>query len=390
MKSLNKLCIVSHVTHYLYNDKLYAYGPYAREIDIWADIFPEIVIAAPYREEKPPKVCTPFDRPNISISPQVESGGDNLKAKVLQSLLLPKHIWRLRRVMKESDAVHVRCPGSLGLMGVILAPLFADKMIAKYAGQWNAHEGERKIVKLQRTILKSSWWKGPVTVYGKWQNQPPHIIPFFTSMMSKEQIDEAVKVGKTKIHTPLRVLFSGRLAPEKRIYALLEAAKIVLDKGIDLELTIVGNGGERENLQKLTDKLNIQDKVKFVGDLPYEKSLKWYEWADCLVLPSKRSEGWAKVLAEAMCYGITCIAVSHGQLPFMLENKGILLENGSIEEIANALTDISGNPNKYLEMGRRASEWSRKYSIEGLRDELTDLLSRHWNVSFDKNSIKNS
>jgi hypothetical protein len=92
--------------------------------------------------------------------------------------------------MAESNAIHVRCPGNLGLLGVILAPLFSDKLIAKYAGQWNAHKGERKILRLQRAILKSPWWKGPVTVYGEWENQPAHIIPFFTSMMSADQIDK--------------------------------------------------------------------------------------------------------------------------------------------------------------------------------------------------------
>jgi glycosyltransferase involved in cell wall biosynthesis len=189
---------------------------------------------------------------------------------------------------------------------------------------------------------------------------------------------------KKKINTPLRVLFSGRLAPEKRVNILLEATKIALDKGVDLELTVVGNGNERENLQQLSNKLGIQDKINFIGDLPYEKSLKWFEWADCLVLPSQQSEGWPKVIAEAMCYGVICVGVSHGQVSSMLEGKGILIEKGSSVEIANALVNISNNPNKYLNIGQLASKWSMQYSLEGLRDELIKLLSKQWKVSFRK------
>src|ERR1035441_5054943 len=86
---INRLLIVSHVYHYRHEGAIYAYGPYTREIDIWADLFPEVRIASPLRNEVPPKDCLPFTRSNISMIPQMETGGDCFGAKLKQIALLP-------------------------------------------------------------------------------------------------------------------------------------------------------------------------------------------------------------------------------------------------------------------------------------------------------------
>jgi glycosyltransferase involved in cell wall biosynthesis len=375
-----KLVIVSHVTHYQHASSICAYGPYAREIDIWADLFAEVVIAAPLRSgEIPPGDCLPLTRKNISIVAQKETGGNNLSAKVAQILALPALISGLTAVMRSADAIHVRCPGNLGLLGLILAPLFSRRLIAKFAGQWNGYPGEELTVRLQRAILRSSWWKGPVTVYGCWPKQPPHVIPFFTSMMADEQIVRAQNIAESKsITSPLRVLFCGRLAPEKRVDSLLHAIKLAVVGGLRLEVAIVGNGPERTKLFDQASQLGIVNHLNFVGAVSFEKALKWYEWAHCLVLPSTNSEGWPKVVAEAMCHGVLCIAVEHGQVPAMLKAKGILLKHGSPHEIAGALQLLTEQPERFVPLMRAASQWAQQYSLEGLREALATLLLDQW------------
>ena len=381
MNDLRKLLVVSHVQHYRSGGKLFAYGPYAREIDVWADLFPELIIAAPCRDEEPPGDAVAFTRPNISIRPQREAGGDHWLAKVAQVLMLPRLIWDLGRAMRSADAIHVRCPGNLGVLGVLLAPLFSKRLVAKYAGQWNGYPGERLVLRLQRAVLRSRWWHGPVTVYGVWPNEPEQVVPFFTSMMTEDMVTRAATVAQTKeIKQPLRVLFSGRLAREKRVDALLEAVKILADRGISLELAVVGGGVQNAHLHQQTEELGIQDIVKFAGSLPFEESLKWYEWAHCLVLPSANSEGWPKVIAEGMCYGLVCIGVDHGQVPLMLRERGILLNSGTPQEIAAALQQVAQRPGDFKDMRRNASMWARQYSLEGLREALRELLNHHWGV----------
>lgn len=380
-----RLLIVSHVVHYQWEGQIWAFGGYAREIEIWADLFTEVLIASPLRHEAPPGDHLPFEHANIQVWPIAERGGGNFKAKMWQIVSLPGIIFPLIRAMRTVDAIHVRCPGNIGLLGLILAPMFSSYRVAKYAGQWNGYEGEGFPTRLQRKILKSSWWGAPVTVYGQWPNQPANVIPFFTSMMTKSQTEIAAKFAMSRsVGQVFNILFVGRLTDVKRVDVLLEAFSIFIHHNQEAELTIIGDGPERNTLEKQCQTHQILPYVKFIGALPYDDALKWYEWADCLVLPSTHSEGWPKVIAEAMCYGVHCIAVKHGQLPYLLENRGTLVEHGTADEFAAALLYISKNREYSLDIAKRASSWSSNYSIEYLKQSLQELLEHYWRISFNR------
>jgi glycosyltransferase involved in cell wall biosynthesis len=378
-REIRRLLVVTRLTHYRHEGRLYAYGPYAREIDIWADLFPQVVIASSLHEAPPAPDCTAFTRPNISVLPVIDECGHGWACKFRQLLSLPFVVWQLANYMRSADAIHVRCPNDLGLLGALIAPLFSRRLVAKYANQWNGYEGERFVVRAQRAILSSRWWQGPVTVYGRWPNQPPHVIPFFTSVMTGDMVQAAVRVAEARtIHSPLRVVFSGRLSPEKRVGALLEAVSLVIRGGTPVELTLVGAGPEANSLREQANRLGLGGVARFVGGMPFEESLKWNEWADCLVLPSMHNEGWPKVVAEAMCYGLVCIAGAHGQVPAMLEGRGIGLAPCTPKQIAYSLCWIIRHPTEALAMGQRASLWARNYSLEDLRDALRSLMESQW------------
>ena len=378
-RPLRRLLVVSHVTHYQRGRHLYAYGPYAREIDIWADLFPEVRIAAPLRHDTPPDDAVAFSRANISIVPQKETGGETVGAKLQQVAALPRLVWGLSRAMRWADAIHVRCPGNLGLLGAVLAPLFSRHVVAKYAGQWNGYQGEPWTVRFQRAVLRSAWWRGPVTVYGDWPGQPSHVVPFFTSMMSDAQVERAISMAASKHRGgPYRVLYSGTLTRRKRVDVLIEAMALARQRGARLELSIVGEGPERARLEAQIAALCLGDTVRIVGALPFDHAITWYAWADSLVLPSVHSEGWPKVVAEGMCHGLLCIAVDHGQLASMLTGRGILLKQGSAEEIAEALVRAAADPQAFAPIVQGAVDWAQQYTLEGLRDAIASLLANRW------------
>jgi len=235
---------------------------------------------------------------------------------------------------------------------------------------------------LQRRILSSRWWRGPVTVYGSWSNQPAHVIPFFTSMMTQPMVEEAKRHAQhKKLSLPLKVLFAGRLAPEKRIGALIEAAGMLRNRCVPVALTIVGGGVEDVRLRNQVRELGLTDIVTFTGALPYEAGLKWMESGHCLVLPSQHSEGWPKVLAEAMCYGLVCLGVRHGQVTDMLNGRGLLLETGEPGEIADNVEWVARNPQQAGILALSGTRWAAQYSLDYLRAELAKLLEREWRIS---------
>jgi glycosyltransferase involved in cell wall biosynthesis len=376
-----RLLIVSSIIHYRYEGHNYAYGPYAREIDLWAALFSEVAVAAPCRDEPPPGDCLPLSRPNITLLPQKEVGGETLLAKLLQILALPTLISGLVQAMRGMDAIHVRCPGNLGLLGVVIGPLLFRYRIAKFAGQWCGYPGEPRTVWVQRLLLRSPWWRGPVTVYGRWPGQPNHVIPFFTSIMTADQMARARRAAdRERLNGVPQLLYVGRLSQDKNVDVLLAAIAQLKSQGIRLRCAIVGDGPERQALAGQLVELNLQNDVELAGSVSFEQVLTFYEQADILVLASE-SEGWPKAIAEAMAFGVVCIGSDRGLIPEMLgEGRGLIVPPGDVDRLAAALNGIITNPRTYQSMRLRAAAWAQQYSLDGLGESLRNLLCLHWKL----------
>jgi glycosyltransferase involved in cell wall biosynthesis len=365
LTGVRRLCIVSHVVHYRHGGRIHAYAPYAREIEVWADLFPEVRIAAPCEEAPPPGDAAVIDRANVDMDPQPRAGGDSLGAKVRQVLMLPWMIARIAGALRKADAVHVRCPGNLGLLGAALAPLFSRRRIAKYAGQWPDWNGEARTVRLQKALLRSRWWRAPVTVYGSWPDQPPWIVPFFTSVLDRGQVERARRAAAARKPTDRpRVLFVGRLSRAKNVDVLLDALN-------GLPCTIVGDGPERAALEVRAPQ------AIFAGAVDFDRVLGFYETHDVLVLASE-TEGWPKAIVEAMAFGLVCIGSDRGLIPQILgEGRGLVVPPRDVEALAAALR-CAADPDEAAAIRARAAPFGQRYSLEDLREALRELMAKWW------------
>lgn len=376
-----RLAVVSHVPHYCWQGNLYAYAAYAREIEIWADLFHQVVIAAPLRIGPPPGDCVRFEHRNISVRPQLESGGDSLRAKAGLVLTMPRMLFQLGMVLKDADAIHVRCPGNLGILGAALGPLFSRNLVAKYAGQWTDFPGEARTTRWQKRLLRSRWFRGPVTVYGRWPGEPEHIVPFFTSVLTSEQIARArVAAQLNRPPGPLRIVFVGRLSVAKNIDVLLRAVAEATRQNIDVRCAIVGEGPERPALERLSAELQIRDSVDFLGGLELDAVLGQFERSDMLVLASE-TEGWPKAITEAMAFGLICVGSNRGLVPQILaDGRGVVIPPRDVRALAAAIQHAAVARDEYGVMRARAAAWAHQYSLEGLREALGALLVERWRV----------
>ena len=374
-----RLLIVGRVTHYEYCGQLYAYTPYVREIDIWADLFEQINIAGTLIDAAPTSDCSPFTRRNIRVLGVPAAGGSGFKAKLLQAFALPKTVWRLASFMKDADAIHARCPSDLGMLGLVIGPLFSRKLIAKYTGQWMAFPHEAMAWKLQRAILRSAWWGGPVTVYSRGSDQPGKIFPFFTSILTDEQMHRA-RVASSKQRDPgfFRVLFVGRLSAARNVDTLLNAVALLSINGRQVECIIAGEGPERPTLEKLAMELGIADQTRFLGGLPFDKVLDCYESANVLVLAGE-SEGWGKAVTEAMAFGCVCIGGNRGMMPLILgDERGFLVEPRDVSDLQQALQYVADHPDDAARRSERSAIWAQRMSLDGLRKALREVMEDCW------------
>lgn len=383
-RPVRTLVVVSATYHHRHEGRLWAYAPYARELAVWADLVPDLLVVAPEVDAPPPADTAPIERDNVRLFGLPPTGGETVGAKVRQLLALPRLLLLATRAIRQGDAVHVRAPGNTAVLGIVLGPLFSRRLVAKYAGQWVGYPEEPTTVRLQRAALRSPWWRGPVTVYGEWPDQPRKVVPFFTSVLDHAQVEHARRVAATRRPgDALEVLFVGRLTAPKNVDAVVEAVAAVHDGGVDVRATVVGDGPERGALEALAARRGLRDRVRFEGALAFDEVLDRYERADVLALVSE-SEGWPKAIAEAMTFGVVCVGSDRGLVPQMLGGgRGLVVPAGDADALATALRRLAADHDELAAMARRSAEWGARYSLDALGQAVRDLLEARWDVRLD-------
>jgi len=138
------------------------------------------------------------------------------------------------------------------------------------------------------------------------------------------------------------LLFVGRLVERKGVHVLLEAIKLVSNQ-LNCRLVIIGDGPERNKLEKLSKALEIDSIVSFLGHVSQKKLIEAYQSSDIFVLPSISGEVQPFVLLEAIAFQKPFIATKVGGIPD-LERQGLIgyyVEPNNPIAIADAVLDFS-------------------------------------------------
>jgi glycosyltransferase involved in cell wall biosynthesis len=139
------------------------------------------------------------------------------------------------------------------------------------------------------------------------------------------------------------LLYTGRLEKVKGLDLLLHAFS-KMDNN-NLKLVLVGNGSEKENLNQICQKLNIEDKVIFPGFYSGNALYAWYDLADLYILPS-RFEPFGAVVNEALVYGCPVMASKYiGATDFITNQNGILFDPLNKNEFISTLNQFYNQTN---------------------------------------------
>ena len=166
---------------------------------------------------------------------------------------------------------------------------------------------------------------------------------------------------------PFRLLFVGRLAPQKNVTRLLRAMAATTRP---VELAIVGEGEERAMLEDLISELHLGN-VRMVGSRTGADLVSWYRWADAFVSPSDK-EGMPLVILEAMAAGLPVVSTD---VPGSRETIGTdgLLTPVDPEAMASAIDRLSCDPQLAAELSRRARERASRHLWPVVLANLEDV-----------------
>lgn len=334
-----------------------------------------------------------------------------MKMHRFPSILVPKSdgrwhitlpsIKKIKKIIKEEeiDVVHVILPLPSSIMAIKAARSMGVGIVSHSHSQpENLFESIPKF--LGRSILNQAWYKYLSYIYGKAD------VLVCPSQMAKEELEKVSKNYKD-VHVisngvniaeyrPLpveknfydryqlseqtkKIIYVGRLFPEKSIDTLIKAIPSVIGKHPDTEFILVGQGYLREKLETLAQTLGVQNSVKFLGKISDEDKILAYNASDIFVLPSLAElEGMVVLEAKACGKPIIISDSKKSASRFFVDGNGLLFETKNHEDLAKKIIHLLGNEELRGKMGKKSLENSRKYDIE---ESINRLEKIYYSIS---------
>jgi glycosyltransferase involved in cell wall biosynthesis len=134
------------------------------------------------------------------------------------------------------------------------------------------------------------------------------------------------------------------MTAKKGLPTVFKALSILHDRGIHFHHTLIGDGEDRNSLQKLVRHLGLEPFIRWMGTQPHDEVIRQYEQADIFVLGCEIAangdrDGIPNVCIESMAMGVPVVATRVSAIPELIENgkTGLLVESGNPEALADAI-----------------------------------------------------
>jgi phosphatidyl-myo-inositol dimannoside synthase len=162
------------------------------------------------------------------------------------------------------------------------------------------------------------------------------------------------------------VLTVGRLQTRKGHDMLIRALPAIARRVPSVLYAIVGDGGERQRLEKLVDEIGVRELVRFHGEPADEKLIECYQQCDLFALPNREVngdfEGFGMVLVEAQACGKPVIAGASGgtRETMRMPETGLIVSCEGPELLGEAVVELLTDEARCEVMGRAARSWAEK------------------------------
>lgn len=179
--------------------------------------------------------------------------------------------------------------------------------------------------------------------------------------------------------TAKKLLYTGRLAAEKGLPVLFEGLRTLAEKGYEFELTLIGDGADRQSLETLGHQLGIGDRLVFAGYVGQDGVREFLQRSDVFILPSF-AEGVPVSLMEAMACGVPVVATYVGGVVELVkpEQTGLIVSPADSSALCEALARFFDDFELRKKVSRLGREMvARHYNLNVEVDKLADLFRAH-------------
>ena len=172
---------------------------------------------------------------------------------------------------------------------------------------------------------------------------------------------------------PRSLIFVGRLVPEKGAATLLEAVASLRRAGFECTLTIAGEGPQRLELEALIQSHDLAGQVFLAGSVVGDALAELFSAHQVAVVPSLWPEPLGIVALEAIACGCHVIGTSQGGLPEAIGDCGVVVPNGDVAALAQAIEDALSAPPDEAAAARRLKHLG-KFQPRAVAQRYLDLF----------------
>ena len=197
-------------------------------------------------------------------------------------------------------------------------------------------------------------------------------------------VDPKEKYAAARMSTPnierrgddkkkIMLFTSGRMIPEKGFELTIRALALLKHKE-RFQLTISGDGPEKDKLERLSKKLGLAQSISFPGWVPKNELATRLSTTDIFILPKWRMDLTSVLLLEAMIFAAPCVVPGKSAIAWVAGAGGMPFEDNNAEDLAKKIEELVEQPELRIKLSRGCLERIRELNHVKMGHELERIM----------------
>jgi glycosyltransferase involved in cell wall biosynthesis len=356
-------------------------GGFPLQMAAVASLFDRVTLVVVRADPQAGGLPLPADAEVVAL--EAPAGADG-RRKVSVLAGLPYYLREIASRVRCADVVHVPVPGDISFLGLVVALGFRKRLIARYGSSWTVTPQTTWMQRLTRACMRvCAGGRNVMLATGIGAAPPaPGIRWIFSTALSRAELEAIHPELDRGRGSPPRLVYVGRLSPEKGVDVLLRAVALLRRDGCaPMPLVrLIGDGPQRPALERDARALDVADLVTFCGQLDRRQLRAQLRDADLAVQPSL-TEAFAKASLDAMAHGVPVLSSNVGAASSLVGaagERGWLVPPGDAAALADAIRAALEDRTDWPALRRRCRRFVEDYTLEAWAEEIGRACAAQW------------